>query len=90
MPFPLVSARSDDGGARLSVKVLIMELETGMRSKGGNYMNITGMNLGIVRTLLNHMNRLEDRIDFLEGMLGSEGPPRKRAKTHGTNARDPM
>jgi hypothetical protein len=27
---------------------------------------------------------------MLEGMLGSEGPDRKRAKTHGTNSRDPV
>jgi hypothetical protein len=90
MSFPLVSARTDDGGARPSVQALIMELQAGMRGKGSNYMNITGMNLGIVRTLLNHINRLEDRIDMLEGMLGSEGPDRKRAKTHGTNSRDPV
>jgi hypothetical protein len=28
------------------------------------------MNLTIVCTLLNHINRLEDRIDELEGVLG--------------------
>jgi hypothetical protein len=41
-----------------------------MRGRGGNYMNITGMNLAVVRTLLNYINKLEDRIDELEGVLG--------------------
>jgi hypothetical protein len=69
--FPQQSVRSDDGGARYSVKALIAELESGMRSKGGNHMNITGMNLAIVRTLLTHINKLEDRIDELEGKIPS-------------------
>jgi hypothetical protein len=68
--FPQQSVRSDDGGARHSVHALIAELEGGMRRRGGNYMNITGMNLAVVRTLLNHINKLEDRIDELEGVLG--------------------
>ena len=37
-------------------------------------MNITGMNLGIVRTLLNHINKLEDRLDELEGRIGATVP----------------
>ena len=78
MSLPQFSVRSDDGGARLSVQYLIFELERGMRGKGSNYMNITGMNLTIVRTLLNHINRLEDRIDMLEGMLGSERPNKRQ------------
>ena len=60
----LISQRPDDGGARYSVKALISELESNMR--GGNKMNITGMNLGIVRTLLNHINVLEDRLHTME------------------------
>lgn len=67
MPLPEWSVRSDDGGARPSVQFLIAELERGMH--GGNRMNITGMNLGIVRTLLNHINKLEDRLDELEGRI---------------------
>jgi hypothetical protein len=69
--FPQQSVRSDDGGARYSVKALIAELESGMRSKGGNHRNITGMDLAIVRTLLTHINKLEDRIDELEGKIPS-------------------
>ena len=45
-----------------------------MMGRGGNYMNIAGMNLGIVRTLLNHINRLEDRLDELEGRIGTYCP----------------
>ena len=67
--FPQHSVRSGDGGARPSVQALIAELENGMRARGGNHMNITGMDLAVVRTLLNHINRLEDRVDELEGRL---------------------
>ena len=67
--FPQYSVRSGDGGARPSVEALVAELERGMRGRGGNYMGIAGMNLAVVRTLLNHINRLEDRIDELEGRL---------------------
>ncbi len=70
--FPQFSIRSDDGGARPSVQALIFELEQSMRSRGGNYMGITSMNLGIIRTLLNHINRLEDRIDELDGRLSAD------------------
>jgi hypothetical protein len=86
-PFPQFSIRSDDGGARLSVQALISELEKGMTGRGSNHMNITGMNLAVVRTLLNHINRLEDRVDMLEGMIGSERP-NKRARRDDTSERD--
>ena len=69
MPLPEWSVRPDDGGARPSVQFLISELERGMVERGSNRMNITGMNLGIVRTLLNHINKLEDRLDELEGRI---------------------
>ncbi len=72
--FPQFSVRSDDGGSRHSVQALIAELERGMRSRGGNTMGITSMNLGIVRTLLNHINHLEDRIDELDGRLRNAQP----------------
>jgi hypothetical protein len=68
---PQFSIRPDDGGARVSVQSLIQELDHSMYSKGGNYMNIAGMNLAIVKTLTNHINRLEDRIDELQGMLAA-------------------
>ena len=58
-----------------------------MKGKNANYMNITGMNLGIVRTLLNHINRLEDRIDMLEGMIGSERPDKHSKNAHDNAAR---
>jgi hypothetical protein len=74
MSLPQWSRRSDDGGARPSVQFLIAELERGMMGRGGNHMNITGMNLGIVRTLLNHINKLEDRLDELEGRIGATVP----------------
>jgi NAD/NADP transhydrogenase beta subunit len=64
-----ISKRSDDGKARLSVHFLIQELENQMKTRGGNYMNITGMNLAIVKTLINHINKLEDRVDELQGMI---------------------
>jgi hypothetical protein len=67
--FPRQSVRSDYGAARTSVQALIVALEADLRSRGGNYMNITGMILTIVCTLLNHINKLEDRIDELEGVL---------------------
>ena len=38
-------------------------------------MGITSMNLGIIRTLLNHINRLEDRIDELDGRLSADARP---------------
>lgn len=78
MPLPQISVRSDDGGARPSVQWLISELERGMQGRGANHRNITGMNLGIVRTLFNHINRLEDRIDMLEGMLRGSDPLEER------------
>ncbi len=53
------------------MQALIAELEGSMQRPRSNYMNITGMNLTVVRTLLNHINRLEDRIDELEGLLGN-------------------
>jgi hypothetical protein len=68
--FPRQSVRSDYGAARTSVQALIVALEADLRSRGGNYMNITGMNLTLVCNLLNHINKLEDRIDELEGVLG--------------------
>ena len=74
MSLPQWSRRSDDGGARPSVQFLIAELERGMMGRGGNRANITGMNLGIVRTLLNHINKLEDRLDELEGRIGATVP----------------
>jgi hypothetical protein len=60
------STRGDDGLARLNVEALVRELETSMRARGGNYMNITGMNLAIVKTLMNYIDRLRDRIETLE------------------------
>ena len=78
--FPQYSVRSDDGGARPSVEALVAELERGMRGRGGNYMGIAGMNLAVVRTLLNHINRLEDRIDELEGRLPPTPPSATRAR----------
>ena len=73
MSLPQWSSRSDDGGARPSVHFLIAELEKSKTTRGGNHMNITGMNLGIVRTLLNHINKLENRLDELEGRIGAYG-----------------
>jgi hypothetical protein len=68
-----------DGLARTSVDSLIRELDTGMRDmrRGGcaylckidTPVGITGMNLAIVKTLLIHMNKLQDRIELLEGQL---------------------
>ena len=68
-----------DGLARASVESLIRELDTGMRDieRGGRAylckidspVGITGMNLAIVKTLLIHMNKLQDRIETLEGQL---------------------
>jgi hypothetical protein len=58
-----------DGLARPSVEGLIGELETGMQGRGANHMNITGMNLAIVRTIMNHVDRLQDRIESLEGQI---------------------
>ncbi len=78
--FPQHSVRSDDGGARPSVEALIAELENGMRGRGGNYMGITGMNLAVVRTLLNHINRLKDRVDYLEGILHPAHPAERPAR----------
>ena len=43
-----LTTRTDDGGARLNVAFLIGELENGMRGRGSNHMNITGMNLAIM------------------------------------------
>ena len=63
---PQYSSRSDDGGARYSVQALILELEQRMRGKGANHMHLTGMDLAVTRTLLNHINKLEDRISTLE------------------------
>lgn len=73
--FPQFSSRSDDGGARPSVQALIVELERQMSVRGGNTMGITSMNLTIIRTLLNHINRLEDRIDELDGRLSADARP---------------
>jgi TolA-binding protein len=68
-----------DGLARASVESLIRELDTGMRDieRGGRTyrckvdspIGITGMNLAIVKTLMNHMNKLQDRIETLEGQI---------------------
>ncbi len=71
------SQRSDDGRARYSTEALVAELERRKKEKGGNYMNITGMNLGIVKTLLNHLNKLQDRIEVLEGQVGGCSPHRE-------------
>jgi hypothetical protein len=57
------------GSARLSVHHLINELEEGMKRKGGNYMGLTSSNLTMLRTLKNHMDHLQDRIEHLEGLL---------------------
>jgi len=69
--------RYGDGLARASVETLIRELDTGMRDiqRGGRTylgkvdspIGITGTNLAIVKTLLIHMNKLQDRIETLEG-----------------------
>jgi hypothetical protein len=72
-----LSIRNDDGGARLDVESLITELEVSMRSRNGNYMNIAGMNLAIVKTLMNHINRLQDRMEELEGMIYGMSPERE-------------
>jgi chaperonin cofactor prefoldin len=72
------STRGDDGLARTSVESLIGELESGMRARGGNHMNITGMNLAIVKTLMNHMSKLQDRIETLEGQIQNSEPQVKR------------
>jgi hypothetical protein len=77
--FPQHSVRSDDGGARASARALITELENGMRGRGGNHMGIAGMNLAVVRTLLNHINLLEDRVDYLEGLLLPAHPAERPA-----------
>ena len=58
-----------DGLARPSVEGLIGELETSMQGRGSNHMNITGMNLAIVKTIMNHVDRLQDRIECLEGQI---------------------
>lgn len=34
-------------------------------------MNITGTNLVIVKTLMDHINKLEDRVDELHGIVAS-------------------
>lgn len=67
--LPRYSSRPDDGGARFSVQMLIAELERGMQATGGNHKNITGMNLAITRTLLNHIDALEARVAALEHRL---------------------
>jgi hypothetical protein len=72
------STRSDDGLTRLSVEALIGELESGMRGRGCNHMNITGMNLAILKTLMNHINQLQDRIETLEGQMQDGEPNVKR------------
>lgn len=69
--------RYGDGLARASVETLIRELDTGMRDiqrgsrtylgKVDSPIGITGTNLAIVKTLLIHMNKLQDRIETLEG-----------------------
>ncbi len=67
--------RGDDGLARPSVDSLIRELENNMQGRGSNHMNITGMDLAIVKTLMNHVNRLQDRIETLEGQISVPVPP---------------
>lgn len=76
----------DSGLARKSVESLIRELDTGMRDmRGGGRtssflcrssspIGITGMNLAIVKTLVNHMNQLQDRIETLEGQMQDTEP----------------
>ena len=64
-----LSTRADDGLARPSVAALIGELDNGMRGRGSNHMNITGMNLAILKTLMNHVNKLQDRVETLEGRI---------------------
>jgi len=66
-----------DGLARASVESLIRELDAVMRDiqRGGRTyrckvdspIGIAGMDLAIVKTLLIHMNKLQDRIETLEG-----------------------
>ena len=79
-----------DGLASASVESLIRELDTGMRDlqRGGRASiflgrcsspcGITGMNLAIVKTLLIHMNKLQDRIETLEGQMQDVQPDAKR------------
>jgi hypothetical protein len=77
-----------DGLARASVESLIRELDTGMRDiqRGGRTylgkvdspIGITGTNLAIVKTLLIHMNKLQDRIETLEGQIQDIQPDAKR------------
>ena len=77
-----LSTRSDDGLARPSVEALIGELENGMRGRGSNHMNITGMNLAIVKTVMNHVNKLQDRIETLEGRMQCGEPNVKRSPAY--------
>lgn len=77
-----------DGLARASVESLIRELDTSMRDiqRGGRTysgkidspIGITGTNLAIVKTLLIHMNKLQDRIETLEGQIQNNQPDAKR------------
>lgn len=41
-------------------------------------MNITGMNLAVVKTIMNHVDRLQDRIETLEGQTQGCPPDVKR------------
>lgn len=78
----------DNGLARASVESLIRELDTGMRDiqrgdrtylgKVDSPIGITGTNLAIVKTLLIHMNKLQDRIETLEGQIQDIQPDAKR------------
>ena len=52
--------------ARLSCEALIGELESQLE-KSGKY--TTKRELAIVKTLMNHMNKLQDRIETLEGQI---------------------
>ncbi len=77
------SARAYGEETRQSVQGIIQDLEDGMSRRGGNYMGITGMNLRIVATLLNHIDRLEDRIDYLEGLLLPSSRSESRGGSNG-------
>lgn len=47
-------------------------------------MNITGMNLAIVKTIMNHVDRLQDRIETLEGQTHDCPPDVKRDPRYDT------
>lgn len=49
-----------------NVEIMMADMDSSLKRGGGNRMNITGMNLTIVRTLNNRIKALADRIQNLE------------------------